>query len=124
MRTSSMLPGYLFITAHGEQTDGKLTLRAFDTADQQEYNVKEEIEWSGTLTGSLTTPVSLHIGEATGITPISEGLLVYPSPVRHRLYIRGDIGNIEEYASSYCGANTDIGQTGDSQRRNQCFFTE
>ena len=98
--------GYLFITAHGEQTDGKLTLRAFDTADQQEYNVKEEIEWSGTLTGSLTTPVSLHIGEATGITPISEGLLVYPSPVRHRLYIRGDIGNIEEVRISDTAGQT------------------
>lgn len=97
---------YLFITAHGEQTDGKLTLRAFDTADQQEYNVKEEIEWSGTLTGSLTTPVSLHIGEATGITPISEGLLVYPSPVRHRLYIRGDIGNIEEVRISDTAGQT------------------
>ena len=98
--------GYLFITAHGEQTDGKLTLRAFDTADQQEYNVKEEIEWSGTLTGSLTTPVSLHIGEATGITPISEGLLVYPSPVRHRLYIRGEIGNIEEVRISDTAGQT------------------
>lgn len=98
--------GYLFITAHGEQTDGKLTLRAFDTADQLEYNVKEEIEWSGTLTGSLTTPVSLHIGEATGITPISEGLLVYPSPVRHRLYIRGDIGNIEEVRISDTAGQT------------------
>lgn len=98
--------GYLFITAHGEQTDGKLALRAFDTADQQEYNVKEEIEWSGTLTGSLTTPVSLHIGEATGITPISEGLLVYPSPVRHRLYIRGDIGNIEEVRISDTAGQT------------------
>lgn len=98
--------GYLFITAHGEQTDGKLTLRAFDTADQLEYNVKEEIEWSGTLTGSLTTPVSLHIGEATGIIPISEGLLVYPSPVRHRLYIRGDIGNIEEVRISDTAGQT------------------
>lgn len=98
--------GYLFITAHGEQTDGKLTLRAFDTADQLEYNVKEEIEWSGILTGSLTTPVSLHIGEATGIIPISEGLLVYPSPVRHRLYIRGDIGNIEEVRISDTAGQT------------------
>ena len=98
--------GYLFITAHGEQTDGKLTLRAFDTADQLEYNVKEEIEWSGTLAGSLTTPVSLHIGEATGIIPISEGLLVYPSPVRHRLYIRGDIGNIEEVRISDTAGQT------------------
>ena len=98
--------GYLFITAHGEQTDGKLTLRAFDTADQLEYNVKEEIEWSGTLTGSLTTPVSLHIGEATGIIPISEGLLIYPSPVRHRLYIRGDIGNIEEVRISDTAGQT------------------
>ena len=98
--------GYLFITAHGEQTDGKLTLRAFDTADQLEYNVKEEIEWSGTLTGSLTTPVSLHIGEATGIIPISEGLLVYPSPVRHHLYIRGDIGNIEEVRISDTAGQT------------------
>ena len=98
--------GHLFITAHGEQADGKLTLRAFDTAEQQEYNIKEEIEWSSTLTGTLDSPANLHIGELTGITPVSESLLVYPSPVRDRLYIRGDIDNIEEVRISNAAGQT------------------
>lgn len=60
--------GYLFITAHGEQTDESETdptcLRhRRPTGIQRQH----EIEWSGTLTGSLTTPVSLRLGEATGI---------------------------------------------------------
>ena len=48
------------------------------------------------MQGSLTTPVSLHIGEATGITPVFEGVLIYPSPVRDRLFIRETIDNIDE----------------------------
>lgn len=88
--------GCLFITVHGEQNDEQITLRAFDTADQLEYNIKEKIDWANTLQGSLTTPVSLHIGEATGITPVFEGVLIYPSPVRDRLFIRKTIDNIDE----------------------------
>ena len=88
--------GCLFITVHGEQNDEQITLRAFDTADQLEYNIKEKIDWTNTLQGSLTTPVSLHIGEATGITPVFEGVLIYPSPVRDRLFIRETIDNIDE----------------------------
>ena len=98
--------GLLYICAHGEPDDEKLTLRAYDVTGQKEYDIQEEVTWSNALTGTPEEPLKLHVGELTGIIPVYDGVLIYPSPVRNRLYIRGDIPNIEEVRISNMSGQT------------------
>lgn len=98
--------GLLYICAHGEPDDEKLTLRAYDVNGQKEYDIQEEVTWSNALTGTPEEPLKLHVGELTGIIPVYDGVLIYPSPVRNRLYIRGDIQNIEEVRISNMAGQT------------------
>lgn len=98
--------GLLYICAHGEPDDEKLTLRAYDVTGQKEYDIQEEVTWSNALTGTPEEPLKLHVGELTGIIPVYDGVLIYPSPVRNRLYIRGDIQNIEEVRISNMSGQT------------------
>lgn len=96
----------LYICAHGEPDDEKLTLRAYDVTGQKEYDIQEEVTWSNALTGTPEEPLKLHVGELTGIIPVYDGVLIYPSPVRNRLYIRDDIQNIEEVRISNMSGQT------------------
>ena len=98
--------GLLYICAHGEPDDEELTLRAYDVTGQKEYDIQEEVTWSNALTGTPEEPLKLHVGELTGIIPVYDGVLIYPSPVRNRLYIRGDIPNIEEVRISNMSGQT------------------
>ena len=98
--------GLLYICAHGEPDDEKLTLRAYNVNGQKEYDIQEEVTWSNALTGTPEEPLKLHVGELTGIIPVYDGVLIYPSPVRNRLYIRGDIQNIEEVRISNMSGQT------------------
>ena len=98
--------GLLYICAHGEPDDEKLTLRAYDVTGQKEYDIQEEVTWSNALTGTPEEPLKLHVGELTGIIPVYDGVLICPSPVRNRLYIRGDIQNIEEVRISNMSGQT------------------
>lgn len=87
--------GYIFLTIHGEQADEQVSLRAFDLTAEKEYTIKEEFHFSETMQGSYASPITLHLGELTGINSITKGLFIYPNPVRDRLYIRGNIDRLE-----------------------------
>lgn len=88
--------GYWFLTIHGEESGEKINLRAFDTNTNEEHLIGESLEFGGTMKGSPAAPVNLYIGVLTGIESLSSGFILYPNPVRERLYIRGDIGSIRE----------------------------
>lgn len=97
--------GLLYICAHGELSDGKWSLRAFDVENNREYNVKEEITWSDNLVGTPNAPLKLHIGDLTGVASVYGGILIYPNPVYDRLYI-GGVGEIEEISVSNMSGQT------------------
>lgn len=89
--------GHIFLTVHGEQAGEQISLRAFDVASGKEYMIKEELDFSSdVMKGSYTSPESLHLGDPTGIHNIGTGMFIYPNPVRDRLYVRGEVDNIED----------------------------
>ena len=89
--------GHIFLTVHGEQAGEQISLRAFDVASGKEYMIKEELDFSSdVMKGSYASPESLHLGDPTGIHNIGTGMFIYPNPVRDRLYVRGEVDNIED----------------------------
>ena len=89
--------GHIFLTVHGEQTGEQISLRAFDVVSGKEYMIKEELDFSSdVMKGSYASPESLHLGDPTGIHNIGTGMFIYPNPVRDRLYVRGEVDNIED----------------------------
>ena len=89
--------GHIFLTVHGEQAGEQISLRAFDVASGKEYMIKEELDFSSdVMKGSYASPENLHLGDPTGIHNIGTGMFIYPNPVRDRLYVRGEVDNIED----------------------------
>lgn len=93
---SSETDGYQFITVHGESADAMVTFRAVNMLTGEEFNIKESIRFDSNVAGNLSHPVVLHLGSATGIEEIYGNLLIYPNPVKDRLFIRTDLENVKE----------------------------
>lgn len=93
---SSETDGYQFITVHGESADAMVTFRAVNMLTGEEFNIKETIRFDSNVVGNLSHPVVLHLGSATGIEEIYGSLLIYPNPVKDRLFIRTDLENVKE----------------------------
>jgi len=93
---SSEADGYQFVTVHGEQTNEKVTFRAYNTLTGEEFDIKETICFSANVVGNLTNPFILHLGSATGLDKNGSSLLIYPNPVKDRLFIRTDLQNVKE----------------------------
>lgn len=88
--------GYQFLTIHGAQEGEQVTLKAFDTATDIEYFVKEKVSFSLGLTSTFTRPLMLHLGDKTDINEQTTGLIIYPNPVKERLYLRGDFQQVKD----------------------------
>jgi len=99
---STDVNGILFLTIHADSLAGPISLYAYDMVQGMEYNIQESLSYSSLLNGSLDSPLTLHLGDLTGIgNPISAGsLIVYPSPVRNRLYLYGDLAAVKEWSIS------------------------
>ena len=93
---SSEADGYQFVTVHGEQTNEKVTFRAYNTLTGEEFDIKETIRFGANVVGNLTNPFILHLGAATGLDKNGSSLLIYPNPVKDRLFIRTDLQNVKE----------------------------
>lgn len=87
---------YLFITVHGDNIGEKVMFRAFDTITGEEYTIKENTGYNNSMIGNLKSPLALHLGAITGIGKVSGDIVIYPSPVKDRLFIRTDMREIEE----------------------------
>lgn len=93
---SSETDGYQFITVHGEQADEKVTFRAFNTVTGEEFDVKETIRFGNNVIGNLANPLILRLDAATGIDKTYGDLLIYPNPVKDRLFVRTDLQGVRE----------------------------
>lgn len=51
---------YQFVTVHGEQTNEKVTFRAYNTLTGEEFDIKETIRFGANVVGSLTNRYNLH----------------------------------------------------------------
>lgn len=93
---SSETDGYQFVTVHGEQTNEQVTFRAYNTLTGEEFDIKETLGFDTNVVGSLTNPLILHLGTATDLDKNGSSLLIYPNPVKDRLFIRTDWQNVKE----------------------------
>ncbi len=90
----------LYLVVHGN--DGlfdDVTFKALDNATGETVKLTGDLTFGNTAHGNVNQPVDLYLqSEATGTTHIhgvDTNYSVYPTPVRERLYINGDIENIE-----------------------------
>ncbi len=98
----------LYMTIYGDvNTSTALTFKAIDNSSQQEYHVVETAKFANAMLGSVTSPYKLTISGATGINEVAEqgAYNVYPNPVRHTLYVNGDLERLNAvYVISNNGA--------------------
>ena len=66
---SKYVDGCWFITIYGKGNSVEnVTFRAYDTINEREYRIMENCEFSSSLTGTLKTPFTLTVDNATGIS--------------------------------------------------------
>ncbi|MDR2626689.1 MAG: T9SS type A sorting domain-containing protein, partial [Dysgonamonadaceae bacterium] len=81
--------GKLFITVHGEIPGENITFRAIENASQQIYDINETLVFADTVKGDLNQPFQLNL-KGTNIPNVAApSFIVYPNPVRNKLYISG-----------------------------------
>ena len=82
------------MTIYGDvNTSTKLTFKAIDNSNQQEYDIVETAKFANTILGSVSSPYKLTISGATGINGVEDkgAYNVYPNPVKNTLYVNGDL---------------------------------
>ena len=87
----------VFMTIYGDINEKELiTFKALETATQEQQTIKEKVEFGNVMLGSMKKPFSLTINGATDISGVaSEDYNIYPNPVRHTLYINGDLNRLK-----------------------------
>lgn len=88
----------LYMTLYGDiNASDKITFKAWDSSNQQEYNILETVKFANKLEGTVAAPFKLTIGEPTGINnvEINDDYNIYPNPVRSTLYVNGDISQLK-----------------------------
>ena len=98
----------LYMTIYGDvNTSTKLTFKAIDNSNQQEYDIVETVKFANTMLGSVSSPYKLTISGTTGINELADKgcYNVYPNPVRNTLYVNGDL---ERLNAVYVIANNGV----------------
>jgi hypothetical protein len=85
-----------FLMIHGEDGD-EITYRVFDHATQTEYAASGPADrfHSDGIYGNLLEPAVVKTSGATGNDRLENGLIIYPNPVKDRLFIRRDAQQLE-----------------------------
>ena len=104
----------LFITIHGTITDDKrITFKAVETITGEVLSIHETMKFDGKLLGTYRAPFVLN---ATGITTSAEnqsaGYTIYPKPLRNKMYINGETGNIKTVSVLSSGGVIMISENG------------
>ncbi|MDR2086129.1 MAG: T9SS type A sorting domain-containing protein, partial [Dysgonamonadaceae bacterium] len=82
--------GRLFITVHGENAEDVIRFKAYENAAETERDINETMLFSDALKGTLDQPVTLSIKSLSlPDNPDPSAFVIYPSPVRDKLYIAG-----------------------------------
>ena len=88
----------LYMTLYGDiNASDKITFKAWNSSNQQEYNILETVKFANKLEGTVAAPFKLTIGDPTGINniEINDDYNIYPNPVRSTLYVNGDISQLK-----------------------------
>lgn len=86
----------LFITIHGQASDGKVSFKAYENVTGNELAVQEAVSYREDNVGTYTKPKLLNVADATGIDAVeTDNFNIYPNPVRNTLYINGNVKDIK-----------------------------
>lgn len=82
--------GKLFITVNGNASSSKnISFKAYDNSNGNVFEIVESIGFQNLLIGDLSSPLQLSISN-TGVQEIAGSeFIIYPKPVRSRMYING-----------------------------------
>lgn len=87
--------GKLFMTIYGDLDNAaELTFKAYDNATLNVYEIEEKAIFANAMIGTMGIPQRLTIKGDVGIDVQSSEYVIYPNPVRHTLYINGDISRL------------------------------
>lgn len=77
-----------FLTVYGQPSDELISFRILEKSTAKICSVKETVVFAENVVGSLVQPKKLNIGaEITGMEPDDKDFVLYPNPVRSRLYL-------------------------------------
>ena len=90
--------GKLFMTVYGEGKGETITFRAVRDGQSTQWAIRESIAFSENTQGSLEQPIALNLTNqvVTGTAEINRQTGIYPNPVSHYLYIKGDVFDIRQ----------------------------
>ena len=90
--------GKLFMTVYGEGKGETITFRAVRDGQSTQWAIRETIAFTENTQGSLEQPLALNLTNqvVTGIMEINRQTGIYPNPVSHYLYIKGDVFDIRQ----------------------------
>ena len=90
--------GKLFMTVYGEGKGETITFRAVRDGQSTQWAIRETIAFTENTQGSLEQPFALNLTNqvVTGIVEINRQTGIYPNPVSHYLYIKGDVFDIRQ----------------------------
>ena len=90
--------GKLFMTVYGEGKGETITFRAVRDGQSTQWAIRETIAFTENTQGSLEQPFALNLTNqvVTGILEINRQTGIYPNPVSHYLYIKGDVFDIRQ----------------------------
>lgn len=85
----------IFLTVQGNTGD-KIVFKALENATNEEFEVKEVLNFDENPVGSLNQPFKLTLGSSSGVNEILSGynFNIYPNPVRDIMYIAGDLSDV------------------------------
>jgi len=88
---------YCFITVYGQLTGETLTFKVVEKLTGKTRTVDEYASFGENLIGSLASPLRMNIGsEITNLGTKANNFILYPNPVKDRLYISSSQPEVKE----------------------------
>ena len=102
--------GKLFLTVHGDvKNNESIKFKALENISGSIYDVKETLSFGNLHIGSFNNPFQLHVeGNPTGICNASGKLVIYPNPIRERMYINGETSDISSIIILSSGGKVEL----------------
>ena len=107
----SYIEGLIYMVMYGDdELAAPIRFRAYNHLTGEVEEISEQISYTPEPLGSYVSPYILHLTYGQAITyAYSDEYAVYPNPVRDRLYVQGDIAEINEL-SIYSLAGVRVGR--------------
>lgn len=87
--------GLLFITVHGNYNNS-IKFKAIENATDTDTQIKESLTFTDTPIGTVSSPYRLTLDNNSGINDVyaDYDLNIYPNPVRDRMFIEGNVTDV------------------------------